>query len=441
MRFFAIGGYNEVGKNMSAVEVNGEVVICDMGVQVDKLIEIEGGGDEYRKTSTHKLVQLGVLPDDKVLHGKKVVAIVIGHAHLDHCDAVPRLAERYRCPIIGTPYTCEVIKRVVRDEDVPHIRKHVQPLNAGEVAVLSRNFEVELVNMTHSIPQSALVALHTSEGTVVYLNDYKLDNTPTLGEKPDYKRIKELGKNGVKILVIESVRAGEPGHTPSEMVAKVMVKDTLRKAYEQRRGLVVASTFASHIARLKAIIESNKGERKIAMLGRSLMEYVEPAREMRLLETDEIVIMAKKRRGVAAALEKISRSKDDWLVITTGHQGEPKAVLSRMARQEHAFKFGKDDQVIFSSDVVPVPINMANRSELQRLLKNQGVRIFDGVHVSGHAKREDDRDMIRMLQPEMIFPSHGDKEKLLALASLAEEEGYKIGHTVRVLHNGAIVDR
>lgn len=440
MKFYAIGGFEEVGKNMCAVEMGNEVVVVDMGVQVDKLVKLEGGGEEYRKTSTKRLVELGALPNDKQLHGKKVVAIVLSHAHLDHCEAVPRLAEKYGCPILATPYTIEVLKKVLRDEETPHLKKYLHPLAAGSKASVSREFEIELVNVTHSIPQAAIVAVRTREGAFVYFQDYKLDNSPILGDKPDYRKFKQLGREGVKLLVLESLRSQEPGRTPSEAVARLMVKDAIERAYHERKAAVVVTTYSSHIARIRSIIEANRGERKVAMIGRSLLEYAEPAREMKMISTRDIDLLAKKKAGVAAALDKIRREPHEWLIITTGHQGEPRSVLPRIAHDQFKFRFQKDDHVIFSSETIPNPVNIANRAALQTALQSKGVRIFDNIHVSGHARREDDRDIIRMLQPETIVPGHAEKERHVHLATLAEEEGYKIGKTVHILGDGDVLE-
>lgn len=440
MKFYALGGFSEVGKNMCAVEVAGEVVIADIGVQIDKLIQLEGGGEEYRKTSTKHLMEVGAIPNDKQLYGKNVVAIVISHAHLDHVAAVPRLADKYGCPIIGTPYTIEVLKKVLRDDETPHLRRYLHTLKVGKRVSVSKNIEVELINVTHSIPQPAVIAIHTREGSVVYFQDYKLDNTPTLGEKPDYRRLKQLGRENVKLLVIESLRAHEPGRTPSEAVAKLMVKDAIERAYQEKPGALIITTYSSHIARIRSIIEANRGERDIAMLGRSLSEYVEPAEKMGLINVKDVKLVGKRKSGVAAALERIRHKPANWLIITTGHQGEPRAVLSRIATKHFKFRLQKDDQVIFSSEPIPHPVNIANRTTLHKTLQEQGVRIFDNIHVSGHARREDDRDIIRMLQPSVIVPSHADKERHAFLVSLAEEEGYKLGRDVMMLSNGDVLE-
>jgi len=348
------------------------------------------------------------------------------------------MAERYGCPIIGTPFTIEILKKLIADDGKESLVKSLYPLNVGETATISNNFEVEFVNITHSIPHSAMIALHTKEGIVTYACDYKLDNQPTFGDKPNYKRIKELGREGVKLHISECLRVHEEARTPPEIVAKLMVQDAIDRAYDDKTAVVITS-FASHIVRLRSIIEANRDRREIIMLGRSLDSYVDAAKKVGLIKTDGIKIFGRKKT-IALALEKVKNSPEDYLIIATGNQGEPNAALARMARKEFPFALRKEDQVIFSSEAIPNPINEANRYLLKRNLAEQGVRIFEHVHVSGHARREDHRDMLRMLNPEYVIPTHSETERLASFASLAMEEGWKLGETVKILSNGSVVE-
>lgn len=435
MKFYALGGYNEVGKNMSAVEVAGEVVILDMGIHLDKIVTLS---EEERRVPTKELIEIGALPNDSILKGKTVKAIVISHGHLDHCAAVPRMAERYGCPVIGTPFCIEIIKRLLLDDGKQSLAKSLYPLNVGETATISPAFEVEFVNITHSIPQTAMVALHTKEGTITYACDYKLDNNPTFGEKPNYKRIKELGREGVKLHISECLRVAEEARTPPEYVAKIMVNDAIDRAYEDRTAVIITS-FASHIVRLRNILEANNGRREVILLGRSLDSYVHAAKDVGLIKTEGFKIYGRKKT-IAAALEKVKSRPEEFLIIATGNQGEPNSALARLARKEFPFAVRKEDQVIFSSEAIPNPINHANRYLLKRNLTEQGARIFEHVHVSGHARREDHRDMLKMLNPQFVIPNHGETERLASFASLAMEEGWKLGDTVKIMSNGSAAE-
>lgn len=438
MRFYAIGGFNEVGKNMSALEVNNEVVIFEMGVHMERLIGLESEDLEYEKEDNGILTALDVLPDDSILKGKKVMAIVLSHGHLDHVAAVPKLAEKYKCPILGTPYTISVVKRILMDHGKTKLLPSLTVVEYGDVADISKNFQLEFVCMTHSIPQPAMIAVHTPQGTAIIAYDYKLDNTPTLGQRPDYKRIKQLGKDGVKLLLSECVHIADEARTPSEQIAKHMVRDTIERAYEENTAVFV-TTFASHIARLNAIIDANKDRRKVILLGRSLGSYTDSARETNLMDFSKFSVEGGST-GVSNMLSLIEKNPAGYLIICTGNQGEYNSVLSRIARKEYKFNLRKEDQVVFSSQVIPSPLNVASRYDLEHRLKSQGVRILKDVHVSGHAMREDHRDLIRMLNPENVIPCHGETERLASYATLAAEEGYIIGDTVRILANGRYAD-
>ena len=434
MKFYSVGGFNEVGKNMSAVEVGNEVVIMDMGYLMDKIVTLD---EEDRNITTKELMEIGAIPDDRHLVGKNVQAIVISHGHLDHAGAVTKMALKYKCPVIGSPYTIELIRRMAKDEGVTELNKHLYALDIGKKIPVSANFEVEFVRMTHSIPQTALIALHTREGLVTYLNDYKLDNKPTLGEIPDYKRMKQLAKEGIRLHVNETVRIFDSARTPPEYVAKVLVQDAIDRAYEEDdKGAVAITTFASHIARINNIIQANADRRKVLLLGRSMQNYVGAATELKIIDIGNSKIFGR-RKTVAKALKDVAKKPSDYLLICTGNQGEPNSVLSRVARGEFAFKFQKEDQVIFSSEVIPVPINQANMANLSGMLRGKGVRMMQNVHVSGHGRREDQRDILRLLQPQIVVPSHGATDRLASYAQLAMEEGYRLGDTVKILHNGA----
>ncbi len=438
MRFYAIGGFKEVGKNMTALEINGDVVIFDMGVSMEHLVELSGRGLNYEEMDNQTLKAMGVLPNDSILSSKKVIGIVISHGHLDHVSALPKLAEKYGCPILATPYTAEIIKRMFKDHRKDHLCKEVNVMQYGDIAELSKNFKIEYVNMTHSIPHSSLVAVHTPEGLVTVAWDYKLDNTPTLGEKPDYKRLKELGAEGVKLHLSECVHISDEQRTPSEKVAKDMVIDAVDRAYNDSSAVFVTS-FASHIARINSIIEANKSRRNIMVLGRSMENYIEAANKLGLIDKSKFQLYGRPRE-IKSAMNTLNKDRENNLVICTGNQGEPNSVLSRIVRDEYKFGFNKEDQVIFSSVTIPTPINKSNRYVIERNLKDHGARILKDVHVSGHAMREDHRDLMRILNPENVIPVHGETERLASFASLCEEEGFTIGDSVRIMTDGRYVN-
>ncbi len=439
MRIYTLGGYDEVGRNMTAIEHEKEVVIFDMGFNMDKIILME---EEERNASYRELIKYSAIPDDSILKGKKVVAIVPSHGHLDHIGAIPIMAERYNAPIYATPYTHLLLKEMFKEQGREHLIKRLKCLDYNQqVKIGKKGMSIEFIYVTHSIPYSSMVLLRTKEGNVAYLNDYKIDFSPVLKqEKPFPKRqFKKIGKEGLKVLIMESLRADEKSKTLSENLARYMVKEVIKESYEESKGAVFFTTFSSHIARLNSVIEANKGERKVIMLGRSLDFYVRCARKLNLIDVKDIPIYYH-RKKIIKVLKKIQQNKEEYLVILTGNQGEYDAVLTRMSRGEYPYMWDKNDTVIISSNPIPHPVNIANRFVLERNLQEKGVRVIDGIHVSGHARREDSRDILRWLNPEFLIPSHGDLSKTSALAELGKEEGYIIGKTAILSYNGNVID-
>ncbi|WP_461866333.1 RNase J family beta-CASP ribonuclease [Thermococcus sp.] len=437
IKIHTLSGYEEVGKNMTAVEYNGEVVIIDMGIRLDRVLIHEDVSIQHFPTK--ELQKLGAIPDDKAIRDKKVVAIAFSHGHLDHIGAVAKLAPHYPdVPIYGTPYTIKLAKSEVKSEQYFEVKNPMYETHYGEIVQVSENLAIEFVQITHSIPQSAIVVVHTPEGAVIYACDYKFDNNNPLGERPDYKRLKELGQEGVKVLIPESTRVAQPTKTPSEAVAKMLLEDFFLYEGMEEKGLI-ATTFASHIARLQELIEvSNAMGRQAVLIGRSLAKYTGMAKQLGLIKMKGSRVL-RSPNAIKKVLKEVSAARENYLLVVTGHQGEPGAVLTRMANGE-LYNIGKDDTVVFSAGVIPNPLNVAQRYALETKLKMKGVRMIKDLHVSGHASREDHRYLLRILNPENIVPAHGDFRMLTHYAELAEEEGYLIGKDVFVSRNGYTVE-
>lgn len=442
MKIHTIGGYNEVGKNMTALEIGDDVILFDAGLFLPAIVGVE----EREKIPTEKGMRgLGALPDDLYLekHGlrDKVRAIVVSHAHLDHVGGIPYVAGRYNADVIGSPFTMEVLKVLMKDNNQSIGNKivSVNLNNSYTVRGRSGNYKVEVINMTHSTIQSACIAVHTPEGVVLYANDYKLDNAPTFGDKPNYKRLKELSKIGIKALIVDCLYAPDDRKTPSEKIAKGLLEDVFFSTENRNSGMIV-TTFSSHIARLKTITEfGTRLGREVVFLGRSLSKYMQAARNIGMAGFARDVRILTYRRQVEKALERINKNKKKYLVVCTGHQGEPGSILDRIARNQLHLKLSSDDHVIFSSKTIPSPTNEANREQLSKRLKKYNVRIFDNVHVSGHGGREDLRDFIKLTTPEHVVPSHGDLKKTTAGAELAVEMGYKMDKSVHLMENGGML--
>lgn len=437
MRIYTVGGYSEVGKNMTVVETKDDAVILDAGLYLPPIVELE----ERDKVFTEKrLRDLKAIPDDTILDSigvnKKVRAILLGHAHLDHVGAVPYMAHRYNTEVVGSHFTIEVLNSLIKDSgsNFNNPLKRIQPNSHYDIKGKGK-IKAEFINITHSTPQTSLMALHTEEGTLLYANDFKIDNSPQLGRKPNYEAIRKIAKEGVKALVVESIYAMEERKTPSEKVAKDLLEDVMLSVDNKGSGIIV-STFSSHIARLKSIVEFGKKlRRKVVFLGRSLHKYSMAAIESGVTDFGRNVTIVRYARKVNSILKKINKERDKFLIVCTGHQGEPGSILDRISRNETPFRLAHKDHVIFSSSTIPTEVNRKNKMELEEKLKRKGVRIFNNVHVSGHAGREDLRDFINMVNPEHIIPAHADLPKLSALAELATELGYKVKKDCHVMQN------
>lgn len=438
VEIIAIGGYEEVGKNMSAVKVGEDVIIFDMGINLDR-VNIHEDTDIARMHSLD-LIERGVIPDDTLMKevDGKVRAIVFTHGHLDHIGAVAKLAHRYEAPLIGTPYTLALVENSIKQERKFEVSNPLQVLNAGEKMQISPDITLEFVHTTHSIPQTVHAVLHTSEGIIVYALDFKFDNHMMLSPPPDYQRLRELGNQGVLALIVETTRMTDQHQekTHSEKVTRIVLEDIMRDMLPSKEGLLV-TTFSSHIERIQAICNiAKESNRKIMLLGRSMERFGSMAEKIGILDLPKSASIFGSPKAVNRALARAEENRSEYLLVTTGHQGEPDALLPRIASGRTQFNVRSGDNVVISAPIIPNPTNMANRNLMERRLKDNGARIYTNVHVSGHAGREDHRDFIRMLQPQHIIPAHGDLEMLSAYTELAEEEGYKLGNDVHVLRNG-----
>jgi ribonuclease J len=434
-----IGGYNEVGKNMTALQIDDDVILFDCGLFLPPIVEHEEKDKVYNE---RKLRDIDALPNDLVLDKlglrDKVRAILISHAHLDHLGAVPYIAHRYpAADIYGTPYTIEVLKSLVKDSKfgLKNGIKAVSP-NSSVIVKGKKDYEVEFINVTHSTVQAALIAVHTDKGVILYANDFKFDNSPIVGKKPNYDRLKELAKEGVLALIVDSLYSSSERKTPSEKIARDLLEDVLLTTTNEDACIIV-TTFSSHIARLKSIVDCAKQlNRKILFIGRSLFRYVNAAATINLVPFIKDIQLVSYTSQVEKALKQVMKDREKYLIVCTGHQGEPGSVLDRLTRGQLPFHFSPKDHVIFASSIIPSPINIANRGQLEKKLKEDGVRIFSDVHVSGHCAREDLRDFIEMVKPLHIIPAHGDMVKLTPLAELATELGYVLGRNVHLMQNG-----
>lgn len=442
MEVFAVGGYDEIGRNMTAVRVGNECVILDCGFHVDKIMMLED--DERMEITPDELIDIDALPNDRkfyIEHGREVKAMILSHAHLDHIGGVPYIAAKYKCPVIGTPFTLEVLKNLMKDKKIK-LPNQITVLNHGSKMRVGKNFEIEFIYVTHSTLQTAIIALHTPEGILVYSNDFKFDQHPPIGRKTNYARLKALGSsNQVKALITDTTRVDSLSKTYSESIVKAMLEDILTWVND-KKTLIVLTSFSSHIARIKIFLQfADLLKRKPILMGRSLANYVKAAEDLGFVNFSKTAKICNYRHELEKAFKEINTDPGKHILICTGNQGEPNAVLSRLARDKYKhYHFREDDIVIFSSEVIPTPTIIANREALERKLLDKKVRVYKDVHQSGHAGREDLREMINMVKPRNYIPTHGGLQKIASAIELAQEEHYELGKTAFILRNGQKVN-
>ncbi|MCA9496310.1 MAG: RNase J family beta-CASP ribonuclease [Nanoarchaeota archaeon] len=444
IKMYAMGGVDEAGRNMMAFEIGDDIIICDMGLQLSNLVLYN---DEVDKMGVDDMIEKNIVADPKILKDKKdrVKAIIVSHAHLDHVGAVQYLASLFpQAPIYGTPFTIEVLKVLMkssRNVMTPLKNKFIK-VNVNSSFTLDSGLEIEFINVTHSIPQAAIIAIHTPEGVVMYANDFKFDNRPALGQRTNYERLREIDKEGVKLLVVDSVRSNLKRKTLSEIVVKEMLRDVFIETDIVNTQGVIITTFASHITRLKSIMElTAELNRKLVFIGRSISKYAKAAKNAGIIDFKEKgVEIAETPAEVNKWLDVVNKNKRDYIVVCTGHQGEENAVLSRIAEGRTPFELKEDDKIIFSSEVIPTQVNIEARQILDAKLETYRCKIFKDIHVSGHASREDHRDLLGMVHPEHIVPVHGQVRLKEGMIELAEELGYEEGKTLHVVPDHSILE-
>jgi ribonuclease J len=445
MEICTVGGYEEVGKNMTAVKVGEDVFIFDAGLYIPAVVELQE--QESQKTySVKKLRSVGALPDDLVLDKlgwrDKVRAIIISHAHLDHVGGVPYLAHRYpKAEILATPFTMAVLDRILDDEkiNITNRKKIIKGDSVYKIKGQTETYKLEFIHTTHSTLQCAFLALHTREGIFFYALDFKLDNHPVIGKPTNYRKLREIGKKGVRVLVADALYSGTERRTPSERIARNLLDDALSNARGKNTALFI-TTFSSHIARLKSIVDfGSRTNRKIIFMGRSLNKYVNSAIKVNECPFKNKINLVSYKNQVNSMLRKIEKDRGKYLVVCTGHQAEPDSMLDKIVQGATPFKFRKGDNLIFSSSIIPVPINISARERMDKRLKKIGVRIQTDVHVSGHGGREDLRDLLNMLNPKNIIPAHGSTQQLIPMVELAREIGYSAGKACHVMQDGQLL--
>jgi len=428
-----LGGLGEVGKNMTAIGFDGEYVIVDMGLRLDTILSSFEDVD-IGVLGREELINMDGIPNDAPVRGKDVKAILLTHGHLDHVGAVAKLAHAYRAPIYGMPFTLAIVKHLISEEQTFRVPNELRAVEQGEAITLD-GVGCEFINVTHSIPQTSAVVLRHDGESVLCASDFKLDESPLLGEATNRGRLKELARDGLGAALVGTVRLDEEGPTPSESSVRERLGEVIGEAASSAQAVVV-TTFSSHIARVKSIVDiSYEVGRTPVVLGRSLRGYCSAAAELGIVDFPEELRIHGRSNAVYNALREVGGARTDYLLLATGHQGEPNSLLVRIADGKTPLKIAKGDEVIFSASVIPNPINRTNRELLEVKLLAQGARVRRDVHASGHAGRRDTREFLELIRPEHLIPCHGTTDKLEMLADMALELGFS-SDRVHLLRNG-----
>ncbi len=444
VKIYAVGGYSEVGKNMTVVETGEDAFIFDEGFFLPAIVELQEKDRDEFTYSEAKLKQIKAVPEDSVIASirHKVCAQFMGHAHLDHIGAVPYISDKYDAPIYGTPYTLAVLDSILKDSDIS-LRNPMKAIHTDTsfyVQGKHKKYLVEFINVTHSSPQTTLIALHTDKGVILYANDFKLDDNPILGNKPNYEKLRQLSKQGIYALIVDSLYSGTDRKTPSEKIARNLLEEVMFTIDHKDSGMIV-TTFSSHVARLKSIVEfGSKLNKQIVFLGRSLNKYSFAAKDVGIAPFLKNVQFSAYRRQVEKTLQRVERKKQDYLVVCTGHQGEPGSILERISRGNLNLKLNEHYNILFSSSVIPTDVNKRNFADMETRLKKKKSRIFRDLHVSGHGGREDLREFLKIVKPLHVIPSHGGFDKTQPMEDLAIEMGWQHGKTCHLMKNGDVLE-
>ncbi len=419
LKVMVMGGLEEVGRNMTILEYNQEIIIIDMGLQFP---EEDMPGIDY------------IIPNIDYLRGKEdwIKGIIITHGHYDHIGGIPHLiGELGNPPMFAGNLTSGLIKRKCRD-----IKKcpdpNIQIIDENSKFKLGQAFRMGFFRVNHSIPDCFAVIADTPQGRVIHTGDFKIDYSPVNDKAADLNKIAQIGAEGVMLLMSDSTDATHSGYQISEST----IGDELGKLFEDLQGRIIIGTFASQLSRIQKIFDlASLYNRKVYLQGRSLSDNIQTAHEIGYLKFNSNILINNDK--------ELKRLPDDKvIVIGTGAQGESNAFLSRVVNEEHrSIRLKEGDTVIFSSSVIP-----GNERSIQALkdsMTRQGAKIIHyemmDVHAGGHAKQEDLKLMMRLLKPEHIMPIEGNHYLLKAHAELAEQVGID-KDKIFVADNGQIVE-
>jgi ribonuclease J len=414
LRIVALGGLGEIGRNMTVFEMHGRLLIVDCGVLFPE--ENQPGIDL-------------ILPDFGPILDRldDVEAIVLTHGHEDHIGALPYLLrEREDIPILGSRLTLAFLGAKLREHRLSPPVEQVQDRQTVRLGP----FEVEFLAVNHSIPDAMALAIRTDAGVVLHTGDFKMDQLPLDGRTTDLNSLARLGDAGVDLLMVDSTNAEVPGFVPSESD----IMPVLDAIFLRAEGRIIVASFASHVHRIQQIIDmAALHGRKIAFVGRSMVRNMTLASDLGFLRIPG---------GMLVASDDLPNLPDDEAVlICTGSQGEPMAVLSRIANRDHPISAGPNDTVILASSLIPGNENAVNRviNGLARLGAQVVHKANALVHVSGHAAAGELRYVYNVVKPANVLPVHGEWRHMKANAEIAQSVGIP-GERVVIAEDGTVMD-
>lgn len=417
IKIIFLGGLNQIGKNITAIEFNGDIILIDCG------------------TAFPDGEMLGVdlvIPDFSYIESnkQKIRALIITHGHEDHIGAVPYLIKKLNIPIYATPFTIGLITYKLKEHKLFGNSKLFK-FRAGQNFNIGV-FNIEFVHINHSIPDAVALVISTPIGKIVHTGDFKIDFTPAKGSMINLARFAELGKDNVLLLMADSTNADKPGYTKSEKNIDESFEFLFQKACNKR---IIIATFASNIGRIQQIINcAVKNNRKVMFSGRSMINYVSVALELNYINVPE---------GIIVDIDSLGRYKNNEVVIvTTGSQGEPMSALSKMAHSEHRkVMAGPNDCIIISAH--PIPGNEKSISNVVNELMKLGCEViyesnYD-VHVSGHASQEELKIIQALVKPKYFIPVHGECKHMTSHAKIANNMGLS-ENNILICDTGDIVE-
>jgi len=416
IKIIPLGGINEIGKNITAIEYKEDIIVIDCGLKFpdDDMFGIDI-----------------VIPDITYLikNSEKIKGIFLTHGHEDHIGALPYVLKQLNVPVYGTKLTLGIVETKLKEHGLLASTEliRVKPKDIIKLESVS----VEFIKTNHSIADSVAIAIHTPLGAVLHTGDFKIDYTPIDGEMMDFGRLAELGRKGVLVMMADSTNVERPGYTMTERV----VGETFLRLFNKADGRIIVATFASNVHRIQQIITAAQAyDKKVAVSGRSMENIVQVAIELGYLTIEKDVLIP---------VDQISKYPNDKIVIiTTGSQGEPLSALARMAASEHRkINIVPGDTVIISA--TPIPGNEKLVSKVVNQLFKKGAEvIYDSVekiHVSGHACQEELKLMQTLVKPRFFIPVHGEYRHLKKHGELAMELGLPEKNLL-IPENGDIIE-